>query len=82
MIRTIQIQRAGDDHSTAWHFDIEEQGDIAVKHCEEFGARIISQTWQGDGARDVIRSRGDFITGADELRAWLAFDYLENDDNV
>lgn len=73
LFSTIKIQRDGDDHAMDWHFDSEEQHKRAVNLCGEYGARIWSQRWHS------LRPLNDFITDADELRTWLAFDYITKD---
>lgn len=66
-IYSLDVQRDGDDHRMLWHFDGIEQAVGALLLCQRFNADV---AFVADGRV----AAGDFITDAEELRVWLAFE--------
>lgn len=65
----MNFRREGDDHSLIWQFDSTEQARIAVAHAATYRAEV---QFGGCGPRMF----GEILSDAEELRIWLAFEYL------
>lgn len=62
----LRVYKAGRGAPLEWYFDSQDQHEKAREVCSEQGARIFV-THFGDRVPE-----GDFITDAEELRAYLA----------
>ena len=69
MLTALNIQRDGDDTFLRWQFNDLAQLRSAIVHCMDFGAEV--RTIEPD-------SRLGHAT-AEQLRVWLAFEYITDD---
>lgn len=66
---TLSILRKDDDNRMEWYFDSLEQVTHALGHCVDHGAHVAFVEQRN-------AKRPDYVSDAEELRVWLAFEYL------